>query len=71
MLINELQLLRAKLRRMQAEAVLEPTARKALVEDAERCEALAEEHENASASVQITHPPMMQDGGPSQPPRTG
>jgi hypothetical protein len=70
MLINELRL-RAKLRRMQAEAVLDPAARKALVEEAEELEALAEERENASASVQVAHPPLKQDGALSQPPRTG
>ena len=48
MKINELQL-RAKLRRMQAEMVLDPRARKALVEEAEKLEALAEEQKAASA----------------------
>jgi hypothetical protein len=49
--INELRL-RAKLRRMQAEMVLDPRARKALVEEAEGLEALAEERENASGALQ-------------------
>jgi hypothetical protein len=53
MLINELRL-RAKLRRMQAEMVLDPAARKALVEEAEGLEALAEERENASGAMQST-----------------
>jgi hypothetical protein len=48
MKINELQL-RAKLRRMQAEMVLDPRARKALIEEAEELEALAEEQKTVSA----------------------
>jgi hypothetical protein len=48
---NELRL-RAKLRRMQAETVLDPAARKTLVEEAEGLEALAEERENASGALQ-------------------
>jgi hypothetical protein len=43
---NEM-ILRAKLRRMQAEAVMDRAARRALIEEAERLEALAEEHEAA------------------------
>jgi hypothetical protein len=50
MLINELRL-RATLRRMQAEAVLDPTARKALVRQAEELEALANEQETATTAV--------------------
>jgi hypothetical protein len=37
---------------MQAEMVLDPAARKALVEEAEGLEALAEERENASGALQ-------------------
>jgi hypothetical protein len=53
MLINEL-LLRARLRRMQAEAVLDPTARKALVDDAEALETMAAKRETASGALQST-----------------
>ena len=54
MLINELRL-RATLRRMQAEAVLDPAARKALVKEAEELEALADERQGASGSAQVAH----------------
>ena len=43
---NEM-ILRAKLRRMQAEAVMDRAARRALIEEAEKLETLAEEHEAA------------------------
>jgi hypothetical protein len=56
-------LLRAKLRRMQAEIVLDPMARKALVEEAEELEALANEQETKSGAQQSP------STDPAKPPR--
>ena len=52
---NDLRL-RAKLRRMQAEMVLDPAARNALLEEADELDALVDERENSSGSVQVGRP---------------
>jgi hypothetical protein len=41
---------------MQAEMVLDPAARNALLEEADELDALADECENSSGSVQVAHP---------------
>jgi hypothetical protein len=63
--LDELRL-RAKLRRMQAEIVLDPAARKALVKEAEELDALAKERENAAKAVHVRH---KQHSALAQPPR--
>jgi hypothetical protein len=50
-------ILRARLRRVQAEAVLDPAARQALLDEAEEWETLAEEQEVFSSLRQLTTQP--------------
>jgi hypothetical protein len=50
-------LLHARLRRVQAETVLDPAARQALLDEAEEWETLAEEQEVFSSLRQLTTQP--------------
>jgi phosphoglycerate dehydrogenase-like enzyme len=59
---NEM-ILRAKLRRMQAEAVMDRAARRALIEEAEKLEALSEKYEAAPDADPVSPQPVSNPHG--------